>query len=294
MEALGEAGSSSHGRHGHLSIRGGGVSRVHPGRCSPSLKAGEELHVAPSVWEPPLALEGCGHSHGWPGVCISLGAEAGTEWILSEVFSLKIILSDFCSIAFCRKPTTIPRTLYTPRVVTGRGAQHTPKSALPWVPRAGHTIPLPWPCLLLPGPPEWWKGKCGLQLRGPTWAPRPWGSPWEVWWTIVPTAVGQPCLGECHASLLSVVMGHPSYLRAIGKSAGIICSRLRRGNIIAALTLPTQICFNTNGKGNREKQKKISGELLGCFRSHLWLRVCTACMWTRVSIPASYQAPGRF
>ena len=61
---------------------------------------------------PPPARVGCGHSQGWPVVGTSRGAEAGTEWILSEVFSLKTILSDFGSIAFCQKPTMIPRTLY--------------------------------------------------------------------------------------------------------------------------------------------------------------------------------------
>ena len=64
MEAPGETGSSGHGRHGHLSIRGGGLSQVHPGGCSPSLKVGEEPHVAPGVREPPLALAGCWQSHG--------------------------------------------------------------------------------------------------------------------------------------------------------------------------------------------------------------------------------------
>ena len=63
-EAPGEAGSSGHGRHGRLSIGGGGLSWVHPGGCSPSLKVGKEPHVAPGVWEPPLALAGCGQSHG--------------------------------------------------------------------------------------------------------------------------------------------------------------------------------------------------------------------------------------
>ena len=43
------------------------------------------------------------------------------------------------------------------------------------------------------------------------------------------------------------------------------------GNIIAALTLLTPYwnLLNTNGKGNKEKQKKKNGEWLGCFRSHL-------------------------
>ena len=63
-EALGDAGSSSCGRHRRLSIRGGGVSRVHPGGCDPSLKVGEKTHVAPSVQEPLLALADCGQSHG--------------------------------------------------------------------------------------------------------------------------------------------------------------------------------------------------------------------------------------
>ena len=138
-------------------------------------------------------------------------------------------------------------------------------------PRAGRTIPLPWPGFLLPGPPEWWKGKCGLKLGGPAWALSPWGSPWEVWWTIVPTAMGQLCLGECRVSLLFVVMQHPSYLRATGESAGVTCAHLRRGNIIATLMLliDTGNLLNTNGKGNREKQKKKNRELLGRFRSHL-------------------------
>ena len=63
-EALGEAESSGRGSHGGLSIRGGGVSQVHPRGCSPSLKVGEERHVSPSVREAPLALVGCGHSLG--------------------------------------------------------------------------------------------------------------------------------------------------------------------------------------------------------------------------------------
>ena len=62
-EAPGEAGSSGHGRHGGLSVRGGGESQAHPGGCNPSLKVGEEPHVACGVWEALLALVGCGHSH---------------------------------------------------------------------------------------------------------------------------------------------------------------------------------------------------------------------------------------
>ena len=60
MEASGEAGSSGHGRHGSLSIRGGGVSQVHPGGCSPSLKVGEEPHVAPVSGSLPLPWQAAG------------------------------------------------------------------------------------------------------------------------------------------------------------------------------------------------------------------------------------------
>ena len=67
-----------------------------------------------------------------------------------------------------------------------------------------HTIPLPWPGFLLPGPLEWWKGKCGLKLGAPAWAPSPWGSPWDTWGTIVPTAVGQLCLKNVEFLCFSV------------------------------------------------------------------------------------------
>ena len=131
-EAPGEAGSSGHGRRGGLSIRGGGESWVHPGGCSLSLKVGEEPHVAPGVWEAPLALAGRGHStddqeSAFQGLRLALSK---CVWP-TEDFFLKTILSDFGSIAFCQIPTVIPRTLYTLRVVTGRGAQHRPKSVLP-------------------------------------------------------------------------------------------------------------------------------------------------------------------
>ena len=77
-------------------------------------------------------------------------------------------------------------------------------------------MPLPWPGFLLPGPPEWWKGKCGLKLRGPAWAPSPWGVPLGRLVDLVPPAVGQLSLGDCRVSLLSVVMGHSSYLGVMG------------------------------------------------------------------------------
>ena len=44
---------------------------------------------------------------------------------------------------------------------------------------------------------------------------------------LVPPAVGKLSLRDCHVSLLSVVMGHPSYLGVVGKSVGVTCSCLR-------------------------------------------------------------------
>ena len=87
--------------------------------------------MAPGVWEAPLALA--------MGTATDDQESAfqGPRLALSECvwptedFFLKTILSDFGSIAFCQIPTVIPRALYTPRVVTGHGAQHGPKSVLP-------------------------------------------------------------------------------------------------------------------------------------------------------------------
>ena len=112
--------------------------------------------------------------------------------------------------------------------------------------------PLPWPGFLLPGPSEWWKGKCGLKLGGPAWAPSPWGSPWDIWWTIVPTTIGQLCLRECCVSLLFCVMQHPG---VIEKSAGVTCSCLKWGNIIAALTLLTRCWESVKHKWQGEQRK---------------------------------------
>ncbi|MCH3698292.1 hypothetical protein LZB62_08725, partial [Campylobacter lari] len=69
----------------------------------------------------------------------------------------------------------------------------------------------------------------------------------------------------------SVVMGHPSYLRAIGKSAGVTRPCLRWGNIIAALMLLTRCWQSVRHKwqGEQRKTGKKNGELLGCFWSHL-------------------------
>ena len=56
---------------------------------------------------------------------------------------------------------------------------------------------------------------------------KPLGVPLGCLVDLVPPAVGQLSLRECRVSLLSVVMGDPSYLGAIGKSAGVTCSHLR-------------------------------------------------------------------
>ena len=93
-----------------------------------------------------------------------------------------------------------------------------------------------------------WKGKCGLKLRGPAWAP-------SLLVDLVPTAVWQLALRDCCVFLLSVVMGHPSYLGVIGKSAGVTCFHLRWGNIIAALTLLTQYWESVKHKWQGEQRK---------------------------------------
>ena len=72
---------------------------------------------------------------------------------------------------------------------------------------------------------------------------------------LVPSAFGQLSLGECHVSLLSVVVRHSSYLRAIGKSAVVTCSHIRWGNIIAALTLLTRYWESVKHKWQREQRK---------------------------------------
>ena len=72
---------------------------------------------------------------------------------------------------------------------------------------------------------------------------------------LVPTAVGHLSLRECRVSLLSVVIGHLSYLGAIGKSAVVTCSHLRWGNIIAALTLLTRYWESVKHKWQREQRK---------------------------------------
>ena len=100
------------------------------------------------------------------------------------------------------------------------------------------------------------------QAEGPSVDSKPLRVPLGSLVDLVPAAVGQLSLGECRVSLLSVVMGHPSYLGVIGKFAGVTCSRLRWGNIIAALTLltrfwesvPTQMARGTEQNRKRKMQ----------------------------------------
>ena len=130
-----------------------------------------------------------------------------------------------------------------------------------------------------------WGAQCGLQAPG---------VPLGRLVDLVPPAVGQLSLGDCRVSLLSVVMGHPSYLGAMGSLLVLHAPALDGETLLLHwhCSLDTGNRLNTNGKGNRAKQRKKNRELLGCFRSHLWLRVCTACTWTWVPTPANYQVPG--
>ena len=108
------------------------------------------------------------------------------------------------------------------------------------------------------------------QAEGPSVGSKPLGVPLGRLVDLVPPAVGQLSLGECRVSLLSVVMGHSSYLRVIGKSAGVTYSCLRWGNT-AALMLLTRYWVSVKHKwqGEQSKTEKKNGELLGCLKSHL-------------------------
>ena len=54
------------------------------------------------------------------------------------------------------------------------------------------------------------------QAEGPSLGSKPLSVPLGRLVDLVPPAVGQLSLGDCHVSLLSVVMGHSSYLGAMG------------------------------------------------------------------------------
>ena len=54
------------------------------------------------------------------------------------------------------------------------------------------------------------------QAEGPSLGSKPLSVPLGRLVDLVPPAVGQLSLGDCRVSLLSVVMGHSSYLRVMG------------------------------------------------------------------------------
>ena len=102
------------------------------------------------------------------------------------------------------------------------------------------------------------------QAEGPSLGSKPLSVPLGRLVDLVPPAVGQLSLGDCRVSLLSVVMGHSSYLRAIGKSASVTCSRLRWENIIAALTLLTRYWVSVKHKWQGE-QSKTEKKMESCW-----------------------------
>ena len=188
----------------------------------------------------------------------------------------------------------IPRALYTPRVVTWTWspAQTQVSPALSPTGRPHHAPSLAW--LSSARTPRIVERQVWPQAEGPSLGSKPLGVPLGRLVDLVPPAVGQLSLGDCRVSLLSVVMGHSSYLGVMGSLLVLHAPALDGETLLLHwhCSLDTGNLLNTNGKGNRAKQKKKNRELLGCFRSHLWLRVCTACMWTWVPTPASYQVPG--
>ena len=116
------------------------------------------------------------------------------------------------------------------------------------------------------------------QAEGPSLGSKPLGVPLGRLVDLVPPAVGQLSLGDCCVSLLSVVMGHPSYLGAIGKSAGVILSHLRWGNIIAALTLLPRYWESVKHKwqGEERKTDKEKWRVSGLLQVSPVIK-CTAC-----------------
>ena len=117
------------------------------------------------------------------------------------------------------------------------------------------------------------------QAEGPSLGSKPLGVPLGRLVDLVPPAVGQLSLGDCRVSLLSVVMGHPSYLGAIGKSAGVTRSCLRWGNVIAALTPLTQYWESVKHKwqGEQSKTEKEKWRVAGLLQVSPVIK-CTACM----------------
>ena len=243
------------------------------------------------------SFPGAGGLRAQPWMTRSLHLTRGRGWCWGNpqwgFFSLKAILSDFSSIAF------LPKTYNDPKSFV-----HTKDGDWTWSPAQTEVSPALSPTGQPHLPPSMaWLSSARTgrmverqvwsQAEGPSLGSKPLSVPLGRLVDLVPPAVGQLSLGDCRVSLLSVVMGHSSYLRAIGKSASVTCSRLRWENIIAALTLLTRYWVSVKHKwqGEQSKTEKKNGELLGCLKSHLWLRVCTACMWTPVPTPASYQVP---
>ena len=115
-----------------------------------------------------------------------------------------------------------------------------------------HTIPLPWPGFLLPGPSEWWKGKCGLKLGAPAWAPSPWGVPLGNLGDHSPHCRRAALSQGCRVSLLFFVMQHPR-----GDWEVCWCYMLlpSMGNVIAALTLLTRCWESVKHKWQGERRK---------------------------------------
>lgn len=103
------------------------------------------------------------------------------------------------------------------------------------------------------------------QAEGPSLGSKPLSVPLGHLVDLVPPAMGQLSLGECHVSLLSVVRGHSSYLRAIGKSASVTCSHLRWENIIAALTLLTRYWVSVKHKWQGEQSKTEKKKMESCW-----------------------------
>ena len=96
---------------------------------------------------------------------------------------------------------------------------------------------------------------------------------------------------ECRVSLLFCVMQHPE---VIEKSAGVTCSCLKWGNIIAALTLLTRCWESVKHKrqGEQRKTEKEKWRVAGLLQvSHVIKSVYSLHM-NRVPTPASYKVPG--
>lgn len=132
------------------------------------------------------------------------------------------------------------------------------------------------------------------QAEGPSVGSKPLGVPLGRLVDLVPPAVRQlSLLGNVVFLCFLLWWSTPVISEWLGSLLVLHTPALDGETLLHwCCSLDTGYLLNTNGNGNRAKQKKKNGELLGCFKSHLWLRVCTACTWTQVPTPASYQVPG--